>query len=125
MKVSGNPTLSSIFRLHTSPSNPPLSHTSSPILILQTHKTPPNHLLYPPPHRRMPETESSTLENTRARCWAPFLKCTLSRCPKISTLATLRIGQSSPTKSLTTPFTGTGAGGECPERKSEENRPSV
>ncbi|KAB2610510.1 hypothetical protein D8674_018542 [Pyrus ussuriensis x Pyrus communis] len=28
MKVSGNPTLSSLFRLHTPPSNPPLSHTS-------------------------------------------------------------------------------------------------
>ncbi|XP_068329769.1 uncharacterized protein [Pyrus communis] len=28
MKVSGNPTLSSLFRLHTPLSNPPLSHTS-------------------------------------------------------------------------------------------------
>ncbi|XP_009377926.2 uncharacterized protein LOC103966487 [Pyrus x bretschneideri] len=27
MKVSGNPTLSSLFYLHTPPSNPPLSHT--------------------------------------------------------------------------------------------------
>ncbi|KAM0991929.1 hypothetical protein ACFX13_010425 [Malus domestica] len=60
MKVSGNPTLSSLFRLHTPPLNPPLSHTSShPLRLSCSFKS-----TKPP---KPPSLSASTMPPTRER----------------------------------------------------------
>ncbi|RXH88744.1 hypothetical protein DVH24_000343 [Malus domestica] len=107
MKVSGNPTLSSLFRLHTPPSNPPFSHTSLHPIRLSCSFRPTK-----PP--KPPSLSASTSPPARDRkiqgqCWAPSLQLTSSGSPKIFALATSRTRRSSPTKSLTTPFTRTGS----------------